>query len=122
MTLRQFVQYALVQLLRATRALRMASVERIARVAKILRHRRDLEFLASLDDRMLRDIGLTRGDLRFALSEPFWRDPGPILISRVGQRGRGKQRPASVPSIVPTSRGWMKHAIGSSTTTPSRAA
>ena len=28
-----------------------------------------------LDDRMLADIGLTRGDVRDAFSEPVWRDP-----------------------------------------------
>jgi uncharacterized protein YjiS (DUF1127 family) len=123
MTRHWIVQHALVALLRAIRALGTASAERIARVAKILRHRRDLEFLASLDERMLRDIGLTRSDLRFALSEPFWRDPGPVLISRVGQRGLGsKRRPVSVPSIVPTSRGWKRHAIGSSAVAPHRVA
>lgn len=30
--------------------------------------------LARLDDRMLRDIGLTRGDAEFLSSKPFWRE------------------------------------------------
>lgn len=29
--------------------------------------------LAELDDRMLRDIGLTRADVRMELEKPFWR-------------------------------------------------
>jgi len=35
-----------------------------------LRTRRSL---ADLDDRMLRDIGLTRGDVRTETEKPFWR-------------------------------------------------
>ena len=30
--------------------------------------------LAALDDRMLRDIGLTRGDAEFLANKPFWRE------------------------------------------------
>jgi uncharacterized protein YjiS (DUF1127 family) len=102
---RPIAEQIAVPLLRAVRVLG-AALAPVARLAKILRHRRDLEFLAGLDDRMLKDIGLTRSDLRFALAEPFWRDPGAILISRAGRRGTGKDGPTSVPSIVPAGRGW----------------
>ena len=30
--------------------------------------------LAALDDRMLRDIGLTRGDREFLANKPFWQE------------------------------------------------
>ncbi len=30
--------------------------------------------LAALDDRMLQDIGLTRGDAEFLVNKPFWRE------------------------------------------------
>jgi acetaldehyde dehydrogenase (acetylating) len=42
--------------------------------------------LASFDERMLRDIGLTRGDLNDALSEPLWRDPTAVLVRRQRER------------------------------------
>src|SRR5438552_1035287 len=116
----EIVRYSTLSVLEAIRALGAVLVERVARLAKILRHRRDLEFLAGLDDRMLKDIGLTRSDLRFALCEPFWRDPGAALISRVGQRGLGKSRP-SVPSVGPA-RGWATRAIGSPVRARRRAA
>jgi len=118
----QITQHIAVSLLCAVRTLGAAAVERIAQVAKILRHRRDLEFLSGLDERMLKDIGLTRSDLRYALSEPFWRDPGAVLISRVGQRGMRKGGPTSVPSIVPSPGGWGGRGIGSPVRAPRRAA
>ena len=38
------------------------------------RRARDRAELAGLDDRMLRDIGLTRADAEFLSSKPFWRE------------------------------------------------
>jgi uncharacterized protein YjiS (DUF1127 family) len=102
MTPRQeIIQQSALSLVWAIGALGTALASRVVRMAKILRHRRDLEFLAELDDRMLKDIGLNRSDLRFALSEPFWRDPGAALIARVGQRGIRPCRPSSVPAVAP---------------------
>jgi uncharacterized protein YjiS (DUF1127 family) len=50
------------------------------------RRRRDAARLASFDDYMLRDIGLTRGDLNDALAEPLWRDPTAVLVRRQSER------------------------------------
>ena len=36
--------------------------------------RREREELAALDDRMLKDIGLTRADAEFLSNKPFWRE------------------------------------------------
>jgi uncharacterized protein YjiS (DUF1127 family) len=77
-------------------------------LAKSFEHRRDAAFLAQLDDRMLADIGLTRGDLRDALSEPPWRDPTALLVVRAGERRTHRRRAGSglardvvaAPSIV----------------------
>ena len=47
---------------------------RIAAMSQLWRkRRRDRCELAALDDRALRDIGLTRGDVEFEINKPFWR-------------------------------------------------
>ena len=52
-----------------------------------LSRRRELRRLAQCDDRVLADIGLTRDDLRHALSQSFWHDPTDVLAGRVGKPG-----------------------------------
>jgi uncharacterized protein YjiS (DUF1127 family) len=42
-------------------------------VARWARRIREAEDLAKLDDRELRDIGLTRAEARMVLDKPFWR-------------------------------------------------
>ena len=76
---------------------------------QLAKNRRDAASLSGLDERMLADIGLTRGDLRDAYSEPVWRDPTAILVSRAHDRRVNRRRSASglsanvleAPSIVP---------------------
>jgi len=53
-----------------------------------IKHHRELAQLADRDDRMLADIGLTRGDLYDASSVPFWVDPTPTLQERTRRRCR----------------------------------
>lgn len=82
---------------------------RIADVFRAYKNRRAMAELAHLDERMLRDIGLTRGDLRDAISEPLWRDPTNILVKRSHER-RITRTPVSAipaglingPSLVPS--------------------
>jgi uncharacterized protein YjiS (DUF1127 family) len=50
------------------------------------RHRRQARLLASVDGRMLADIGITRADVRDAFSEPFWDDPTALLRERALER------------------------------------
>ena len=82
-------------------------VARMRQAVRFLKNRRDAVILAGLDDHMLADIGLTRGDVRDAFSEPVWSDPTAILVSRVnerrGSRGRGAASGGAIeaPSIVP---------------------
>ena len=57
-------------------------------MAIVIKHRRELGQLAERDDRMLADIGLTRGDLHDASSEPFWVDPTPTLQERTRRQCR----------------------------------
>jgi uncharacterized protein YjiS (DUF1127 family) len=73
-------------------------VRRMKQFARAARHRHDAAMLAGLDDRMLADIGLTRGDLRDAFSQPLWQDPTAVLVSRVGERRASRQRPVPAPA------------------------
>lgn len=82
-------------------------------VLQTLKNRSDATTLAGLDERMLADIGLTRGDVRDAFSEPVWRDPTAILVSRVHERQINRRRGGlglaekafDAPSIVPLAGG-----------------
>ena len=67
------------------------------------RHHREVALLQTFDERMLRDVGLTRADVQWAASVPFWRDPAAILRDRAGPRGhhRRKLPVPRAPSIVP---------------------
>lgn len=90
------------------RGLQIASKAVAARViglTRALKHRHDAMILANLDDRMLKDIGLTRSDLRDAYSQPLWRDPTSILVERAGERRAHRRRTLfglpSAPPLVP---------------------
>ena len=86
------------------------AVARVRDVLQLIKNRRDAAVLAGLDDHMLADIGLTRGDLRDAYSEPVWRDPTAVLVSRSHERRINRRRVGiglaektfDAPSIVPT--------------------
>ena len=56
-------------------------------IAIAIKHRRELAQLTDRDNRMLADIGLTRGDLYEVRSEPFWVDPTTTLQKRTRRRG-----------------------------------
>ena len=85
-------------------------VARSRDLLQLAKNRRDAVALSGLDDRMLADIGLTRGDVRDAFSEPVWRDPTAILVSRAHERRINRRRVVlglsdrafDAPSIVPT--------------------
>ena len=78
-------------------------------VLQTIKNRRDALVLAGMDEHMLADIGLTRGDVRDAFSEPVWRDPTAILVSRAHERRINRrrlkiglvQKSFDAPSIVP---------------------
>jgi uncharacterized protein YjiS (DUF1127 family) len=78
---------------------------RAAGLWRALKHRHSAQMLAGLDDYMLKDIGLTRSDLRDAYSEPLWRDPTAVLAERAGERRTHRRRTAfglmSAPPIAP---------------------
>lgn len=58
----------------------------IGSVGRLIERRRVIAELASFDDHMLRDIGLTRADLRDAASTTFPVDPTRTLVLRATER------------------------------------
>ena len=93
----------------AVNALAGIVVERVRSVSQMLKNRRDAAIVAGMDEHMLADIGLTRGDVRDAFSEPVWRDPTALLVSRAHERRINRRRMRiglaekafDAPSIVP---------------------
>jgi uncharacterized protein YjiS (DUF1127 family) len=63
----------------------------LKRFLERVKNRRDTMRLASLDDRMLADIGLNRCDLRDAFAELPWRDPSDVLVRRATERRAGRR-------------------------------
>ena len=53
---------------------------------RVLENRRLLDGMGSLSDHELRDIGLTRQDLRDATALPIDRDPGKFFAARAASR------------------------------------
>ncbi|MCK0207567.1 DUF1127 domain-containing protein [Starkeya koreensis] len=64
----------------------IAALAGSCRFVTALARRRHLAQLGEFDDRMLRDIGLTRADLRDATSGPLWQDPTAVLVVRSVER------------------------------------
>lgn len=56
------------------------SLAYMLRLARILRHRREVARLEEWDDGALRDIGLSRADVRLALAAPLSVDPSAQLM------------------------------------------
>ncbi len=63
-----------------------AGLRTVTNIARAFAHRRELAALGSLNDHMLKDMGIDRSDLRDAASQPLWADPTQILVSRSVER------------------------------------
>jgi uncharacterized protein YjiS (DUF1127 family) len=62
---------------------------RVGKLARTLRNRREIRQLAELDERSLKDIGLTRSDVQGALAASLLSDPSLILGDIAGmEHGR----------------------------------
>jgi uncharacterized protein YjiS (DUF1127 family) len=55
-------------------------------LGRMLKARRDVAELASFDDRMLQDIGLSRTDVHAALDGSWRNDPSSVLAQRAAER------------------------------------
>lgn len=60
--------------------------QQVRRLVRAIAHRLEVRELATFDEHMLKDIGLTRTDVLSALSEPLGRDPSVHLVARSLER------------------------------------
>ena len=85
-----------------TLALVRIAVRSVRRFAQALANRRAVNTLHALDDRALKDIGLTRGDVYLALRQPLGEDPSSHLVAlRTGVE-------PSKPATLATSARWNR--------------
>ena len=63
----------------------------LTNLVKALQHRREVKHLAEFDDRMLKDIGLTRSDVSGALAEPITRNPSWVLVRSAERHSRAEK-------------------------------
>ncbi len=68
-----------------------AATQPIARFIAHVHKRRDLKVLRRMDAHQLRDIGLTPGDVDFALSQPFAEDPSQTLQRLTTERRQAER-------------------------------
>lgn len=68
--------------------------QRVASVRDALRHRNEAVMLVRADDHLLRDLGLSRSDVRDAFSGPPWEDPTVLLRARALERRLGRHQVA----------------------------
>ncbi len=90
------VPIALGALARALAAALTNAARRIRVLLRARRNRRDAITLVSLDQHMLRDLGLTEADLHDAFASRFWEDPTALLTERLNERRTNRARNVAV--------------------------
>ncbi len=90
----------------------------ITGVIRALSNRREVNRLLTCDDRMLKDIGLTRSEVAGVLGGPLFHDPSVLLARSVEWRRRGrpavtvaKAQSAPVRRVVPALRGNLSASL-----------
>jgi len=68
----------------------------IARAWRVFNNRRQFTELKDWSDDQLKDIGLTRSDVRRALAQPFYADPTTLVSAANVQSGWLNLRPANL--------------------------
>ncbi len=61
-------------------------LQSVKTIGRVMERRQMMAELSHLDDHMLRDIGVTRADLRDAAATPLFEDPTQTLVTRVRER------------------------------------
>ncbi len=87
------------------------ALRQLGLLAKAVRHRREVRTLAELDERILKDIGLSRSEVDGALAEPFYRNPSTVLVRANEHRSRAgglARRDERVRPVVPLVNGALR--------------
>ncbi|MCB5175355.1 MULTISPECIES: DUF1127 domain-containing protein [Microvirga] len=74
----------------------------VGNLVKNVRHRQEIKALTDLDDRLLKDIGLTRDDVQGALSKSLLRNPSVVLVQSMERQARSERPKPSRRPVVPT--------------------
>lgn len=61
-------------------------LDSVKTIGRVMERRQMMADLAHLDDHMLRDIGVTRADVRDAVAAPLFEDPTQLLVLRAKER------------------------------------
>ncbi|WP_051679296.1 DUF1127 domain-containing protein [Xanthobacter sp. 91] len=61
-------------------------LRQVQTIGRVIERRQVMAEIAHLDDHMLRDIGVTRADVRDAVSAPLFEDPTQLLVVRAKER------------------------------------
>jgi uncharacterized protein YjiS (DUF1127 family) len=87
-------------------------------ILRALSNRRAVNQLLTCDDRMLKDIGLTRSEVSGALDVPLFHDPSVLLTRSTQWRRRGrpavsvsKAQSTPAPRVVPALRGDLSASL-----------
>lgn len=73
----------------------------LVNLMKALRDRREVMHLAEFDERMLKDIGLSRSDVDSALAEPLFHNPSWVLVRSAERHTRAERAVAPARSVRP---------------------
>jgi len=69
----------------------------VARAWRVFNNRRQFAELKDWSDEQLKDVGLTRSDVRRALAQPFYTDPSSLVSASNVQSSWLNMRPANLP-------------------------
>jgi uncharacterized protein YjiS (DUF1127 family) len=90
-----------------TLALVRMAVKQVRRLGQALANRRAVSALHALDDRALKDIGLTRADVQAALLQPMTADPSVHLVA-LRDGGENVSLEPSKPAPLVTAQTWNR--------------